>query len=117
LERGSAYLTQQIQTLTTNGEDPGTDRSVQNFLTNLANSPQQGGDVTVAVTFSKAPASSLQPIVSYPDSRVDLVRRALSPQLEHQVADLGMIAHQVVTLDGNTYLVYGKPVYTRWTRY
>jgi two-component system sensor histidine kinase MtrB len=115
MERGSTYLTQQLQTLS-NGEDPDTDNSVKSFLATLANSPEQGGDVTVAVKFSKAVrGSNLRPVVSYPDDRVDEVKQAITPQLEHQVADLQMIAHQVVTVNGNTYLVYGKPVYTRWT--
>jgi two-component system sensor histidine kinase MtrB len=115
LERGSDYLTKQLETIA-NGEDPGTDNDVQSRLVTLANSPEQGGDVTVAVKFSKATrTSNLRPMVSYPDVKLDDAREAITPQLEHQVADLGMIAHQTVTVHDDTYLVYGKPVYTRWT--
>lgn len=112
LDRGAAYLTAQLAGWP-NGEDAGTDEQVSNLLANLATTAEQGGDVTVAVRFSKAPGSGLSD-VALPLPSYEAKRAAISPDLKAAVED-GMSASQVVTVDSDTYLVLGRPVHTRWT--
>nr|WP_275412639.1 MtrAB system histidine kinase MtrB [Rhizocola hellebori] len=115
LNRGADYLTQQLRDWT-NGQDAGTDEEVEKFLAPLASSPQQGGGVIVAVKLSKATLSpNLRGTVAYPDPDFRAVEAAITPELEHKVADEGMVAHQVVTVGDRTFLVYGRPVPMRWS--
>ncbi len=114
VEAGAKYLAGELQ-LIDNGEDASTDNRVATKLVSLADAPNQGSQVTVAVTFSKATQSKLEPMVAWPAK--DIAEAAITPELRRRVETLGMVSHQVVTTPAGTFLVYGTPVYTKWSTY
>ncbi|WP_083929431.1 MtrAB system histidine kinase MtrB [Catelliglobosispora koreensis] len=114
VDAGAKYLAGELQ-LIDNGEVAGTDNFVAKRLVSLADAPNQGSNITVAVTFSKATRSNLEPMVAWPSK--DIAEGAITQDLRRRVETLGMKAHQVVSTPAGTFLVYGVPVYTEWSTY
>ncbi len=113
LDSGARYVADQLAGNWPNGDDPNTPQQVQRILGNLADTPEQGGKVTVAVFFSTAPTAMRATF--WPND--PKIVEAISPDLRRSVAD-GFLANQVVAVSGGTYLVYGAPVFIpRWTNY
>ena len=106
---GAAYLYDLFKGKS-NGQDPNLDDDVKNAITQLASSPEQGGGVLVAVMFSKAPANPEQ-VIAWPDPDWQTNGAVITPELQRAVQG-GDIASQISSVNGKTYMVVGKPVFT-----
>ncbi len=114
IEAGADYLKAQLESWP-NGEDPSTAKEVTKILISLATRPEQGDDVSVAVYFSQAPTTVGNREAFWPPTKRSEVALAIKPELRRAV-ESGNAASQVVTVGGNTYLVYGTPVsMPRWS--
>ncbi|HEX6681283.1 MAG TPA: MtrAB system histidine kinase MtrB, partial [Candidatus Limnocylindrales bacterium] len=110
LEAGAEYLTGQLKGRSS-GEDPGVGGAVTGALTRLAASPQQGGGVVVvAVTFAHARANEPSMVV-WPESTGLDFGTVISRDLRGRV-ERGFKASQVTTVEGNAFMVVGRPVFT-----
>ena len=114
LSLASTYLRSTFESSRSNGEGPTVDDDVRKALINLAPSPEQGGGVIVAVKFSTAP-SRTERVVAWPEEDYETNKDVISPDLERMVQG-GVIASQISTSRGTTYMVVGQPVFTpNWT--
>jgi two-component system, OmpR family, sensor histidine kinase MtrB len=110
LDLAAAYLRGQFENSPSNGEGPTVDDDVRTALSNLALAPEQGGGVLLAVKFSQAP-SRTERVVAWPEPDYDDNKGVISAELERSVQG-GDIASQVSSINGRTYMVVGRPVFT-----
>ena len=110
MEKSASYLTADLASWS-NGEAPDTDNHVISLLSDLLKS-QEEGDFYIA-TFDHAPASVSFREAAWPKPK-GAIDDFLSAQMRAEVY-VGGRASQIVTVNGLTYLVYGRPVFTpRW---
>ncbi len=109
-EKSADYLTADLADWP-NGEAPDTGTHVISLLSDLMKS-QEESDFYM-VTFDHAPTSVSFPAAIWPKPNGG-IGDFLSKQIRAEVST-GDRASQVVTVNGATYLVYGRPVFTpRW---